>query len=162
MAKILPILNHPNPTLRKVSRPLTPDEIESPEIQRLISDMEKTMLAKDGAGLAAPQIGHNLRLVVLRDQDLEKTFIMINPQITKKSWAKTVDEEGCLSVLDKNGHIIFGNVERHKNIQCVYLDTKGKKQKVAAKEILARIIQHETDHLDGVLFIDKLYGSQKN
>ncbi len=155
MAKLLPILNHPNPTLRKKSRPLTMEEINDSKIQSLISDMEKTMLIKDGAGLAAPQIGQNIRLIVLRDD--EKIMVMINPQITKKSWSKEVDEEGCLSVLDKNGNIIFGNVERHSKIQCVYLDAKGKKQKIAAQHILARIIQHETDHLDGILFIDKLY-----
>ncbi|MFA7702540.1 MAG: peptide deformylase [Patescibacteria group bacterium] len=155
MAKILPIINHPNPILRKKSRPLTAAEINSPKIQSLISDMEKTMIIKDGAGLAAPQISENIRLLVLRDN--EKVIVMINPQITKKSWAKEIDEEGCLSVLDKNGNIIFGNVERHKRIQCVYLDAKNKKQRISAEHVLARIIQHETDHLDGVLFIDKLY-----
>jgi peptide deformylase len=155
MAKILPILNHPNPTLRKKSRPLTVAEINSPEIQNLIADLENTMIVKDGAGLAAPQVGHNVRLLVLRDE--EKVMVFINPQITKKSWAKEVDEEGCLSVLDKDGNIIFGNVERHKKIQCLYLDARGQKQKIAAEHVLARIIQHETDHLDGILFIDKLY-----
>jgi len=155
MAKILPILNHPNPILRKKSRPLTIEEIKSPKIQGLISDLEKTMMIKDGAGLAAPQVGENIRLLVLRDN--EEVIVMINPQITKKSWAREVDEEGCLSVLDKDGNIIFGNVERHSRIQCLYLNTKGKKQKIAAEHILARIIQHETDHLDGILFIDKLY-----
>jgi len=151
----LPILNHPNPILRKISRPLTLEEIRSPKIQSLISDIEKTMITKDGAGLAAPQIGENIRLLVLRDG--ERVMVIINPQITKKSWAREVDEEGCLSVLDKAGNIIFGNVERHKKIQCSYLDTKGKKQKISAENILARIIQHETDHLNGILFIDKLY-----
>lgn len=161
MSKVLPILNHPNPILRKKSRHLTIEEINSSKIQSLISDMQKTMIIKDGAGLAAPQVGENIRLIVLRDD--EKTIVMINPQITKKSWAREVDEEGCLSVLDKNGNIIFGNVERHTKIQCLYLDTKGKKQKVAAEHVLARIIQHETDHLDGILFIDKLYhGKQSN
>lgn len=161
MAKILPILNYPNSILRKKSRPLTSEEINSSEIQSLISDMEKTMVLKDGAGLAAPQVGKNIQLLVLRDE--EKVIIMINPQITKKSWAKEVDEEGCLSVLDQDGNIIFGNVERHKRVHCLYLDTKGKKQKISAEHILARIIQHETDHLDGVLFIDKIYhGKQKN
>ncbi len=155
MPKVLPILNHPNPILRKISRPLTVEEIRSPKIQSLISDIEKTMITKDGAGLAAPQIGKNIRLLVLRDE--EQVMVMINPQITKKSWAREVDEEGCLSVLDKDGNIIFGNVERHKKVQCIYLDTKGKKQKISAENILARIIQHETDHLNGILFIDKLY-----
>ncbi|PIT94633.1 peptide deformylase [Candidatus Falkowbacteria bacterium CG10_big_fil_rev_8_21_14_0_10_39_9] len=155
MSKLLPILNHPNPILRKISRPLTLEEIRSPKIQSLISDIEKTMITKDGAGLAAPQIGENIRLLVLRDG--ERVMVIINPQITKKSWAREVDEEGCLSVLDKAGNIIFGNVERHKKIQCSYLDTKGKKQKISAENILARIIQHETDHLNGILFIDKLY-----
>lgn len=159
MAKVLPILNHPNPTLRKKSRLLTKEELNDPKIQSLISDMEKTMLLKDGAGLAAPQVGENVRLIVVRDD--ERVIIMINPQVTKKSWGKEVDEEGCLSVLDKNGNIIFGNVERHVKVHCIYLDTKGKKQKISAQHVLARIIQHETDHLDGILFIDKLYRDGK-
>jgi len=155
MAKVLPILNHPHPILRKKSRPLTAEEINSSKIQSLISNLAKTMITKDGVGLAAPQVGENVQLLALRDE--EKIIIMINPQITKKSWAKDVNEEGCLSVLDKNGNIIFGNVERHKKVQCLYLNAKGKKQKISAENILARIIQHETDHLDGILFIDKLY-----
>ncbi|MEI7452463.1 MAG: peptide deformylase [Candidatus Falkowbacteria bacterium] len=154
MPKILPIINNPNPILRKKSVEVKKTEAKDKAFTRLISDMVKTMMDKDGAGLAAPQIGHNIRVAVVNhDQQL---YILINPTITKKSWAKEVDEEGCLSVLNEKGEILYGPVSRHKKIICHYTDDKGQKKKIAAEKLLARIIQHELDHLDGVLFIDRL------
>jgi N-formylmethionyl-tRNA deformylase len=81
---------------------------------------------------------------------------MINPKITKKSWGQEVDEEGCLSVVDEKGKIIYGPVSRHKKVTCIYFDENGDKKKIQSEKMLARIIQHETDHLDGILFIDRL------
>lgn len=159
MAKELPILIHPNPLLRKKSQEVSASEITHKEFQKLLLDMEETMMKKDGAGLAAPQIGRNIRVVVIRHED--KTIFLINPKITKKSWAREIEEEGCLSVLNNQGEIIYAPVERYKKVNCVYLDKKGNKQKISAEKILARVIQHETDHLDGILFIDKLV-KQKN
>ncbi|MCG2701272.1 peptide deformylase [Candidatus Parcubacteria bacterium] len=147
-AKILPILINPNPILRKKSTQIRRDEIKTKEFQRLCSDMAKTMEEKDGAGLAAPQIEKNIRLVVVRTEN--SAVCMINPKIIKKSWAKECGEEGCLSVPD-----VFGKVKRHKKIICKYLDKKGKEIKIEAEGLMARVIQHEIDHLDGVLFIDK-------
>ncbi|MBA3047566.1 peptide deformylase [Patescibacteria group bacterium] len=147
-AKILPILINHNPILRKKSTQIRRDEIKTKEFQRLCSDMAKTMEEKDGAGLAAPQIGKNIRLVVVRTEN--SAVCMINPKIIKKSWAKECGEEGCLSVPD-----VFGKVKRHKKIICKYLDKKGKEIKIEAEGLMARVIQHEIDHLDGVLFIDK-------
>ncbi len=154
MPKQLPIIINPNPLLRKKSLEVSLEKINNQEFQELLLDIEETMTKKDGAGLAAPQVGKNIRaLAILHGK---KVVLMINPQITKKSWARKIDEEGCLSVLDDNGEIIYGLVERHKKINCVYWDKTGKKKKIKAENMLARIIQHEIDHLDGILFIDKL------
>jgi peptide deformylase len=152
--KQLPILINPNPILRKKSTPVEPTEILKPKFQALLLDMAETMIKKDGAGLAAPQIGQNIRTIVIHNNN--KTVFLINPQITKRSWAKEIEEEGCLSVLDSKGEIIYAPVERHKKINCVYLDEKGLKKKINAEKLLARVLQHEIDHLDGILFIDKI------
>ena len=154
MPKELKILTHPNPILRKMSLEINANAIKTPNIQELMKDMEETMKNKDGAGLAAPQIGKNIRLIVISYND--KTFFLINPKITKKSWAKETEEEGCLSVLNEKGEIIYAPVERHKKVSCIYLDEKGQLKKIAAEKLFARIIQHEIDHLDGILFIDRI------
>ena len=148
MPKILPIIINPNPILRKKSIQVKRDEIKSKEFQRLCLDMAETMKEKDGIGLAAPQIGKNIRLIVVNTAD--RAVCMINPKIIKKSWAKELGEEGCLSVPG-----VFGKVKRHKKIDCKYLDKTGKEVKIKADGLMARVIQHEIDHLDGILFIDK-------
>jgi len=147
MSKILPIITNPNPILRKQSKEIKKDEIKSKQFQGLCFDMEKTMKKKDGAGLASPQIGKNIRLIVVNSD--EGVIHMINPKITKKSFAKEFGEEGCLSIPD-----IFLKIERHKKVNCKYLDLNGNEKKIKASGMLARIIQHEVDHLDGILFID--------
>ncbi|MFZ4631669.1 MAG: peptide deformylase [Patescibacteria group bacterium] len=154
MSKELTILTNPNPILRKKSELIEEAKIIEKDFQELLKDMAETMKKKDGAGLAAPQIGKNIRAVVINYED--KTLFLINPKITKKSWAKEVEEEGCLSVLNKKGEIIYAPVERHKKINCIYLNEKGIKQKLVADKLFARVIQHELDHLDGILFIDKI------
>jgi len=154
MPKQLPILTNPNPILRKISDKVNPEEISRPNFQELLADIRETMIKKDGAGLAAPQIGQNIRLIAIHHNN--KIYFLINPKITKRSWAREIEEEGCLSVLDKKGEIIYGRVERHKKVNCAYLDEKGRTKKISADKIMSRIIQHELDHLDGILFIDKL------
>lgn len=149
------ILHHPHPTLRQISEPVAEKRFNKTELKQLLADMEETMLKKDGAGLAAPQIGVSERIVVIASRD-GKNIFLINPQITRRSWAKVIGEEGCLSVIDSRGRIIYGKVERHKHITCQYFDQHGKKKKVQADEHLSRVIQHEIDHLDGILFIDRL------
>jgi peptide deformylase len=131
-------------------------DLKKPEMKQLLADMDHTMKKLDGAGLAAPQIGLKIRLIAVNDEANKKTLFLINPKITKKSWGQEIDEEGCLSVLDENGKIIYGPVSRHKKVNCVYFDEKGEKKKIQAEKMLARIIQHEVDHLDGILFIDRL------
>jgi peptide deformylase len=154
MPKQLNILLHPNPLLRRKSTPVKVEEIKTPEFQTWLLDLQETMLKKDGAGLAAPQVGIIKRVVAVRHDD--KTYFFINPQITKKSWAREVEEEGCLSVLDDKGEIIYAPVARYKKVNCLYLDAQGNQQKISAEKILARVIQHEIDHLDGILFIDRV------
>lgn len=143
---MLKIITYPNPILREKSQNVA--DVLNEEIQALIPEMIETMKAKDGVGLAAPQIGKNIRLVVIEHKD--KTLTIINPQIIKKSLLKEWDEEGCLSLPHK-----YGQIKRHKNITIKYLDENGKKQILKANGLLARIIQHEIDHLDGILLIDK-------
>lgn len=154
MSKILPIIINPNPILRKKSQDVNLETISDPKFQELLMDMEETMLKEDGVGLAAPQIGKNIRVISIKAED--KNFFIINPTITKASWKKNWDEEGCLSVPN-----IFGKVERHKKINLIYFNEKGKKQKLATSGFLARVIQHEIDHLDGILFIDKAKNLKK-
>jgi peptide deformylase len=154
MVKELPIIINPDPILRNLSAEIPLSEINQKEFQEFLADMEKTMKAKDGAGLAAPQVGKNIRVVVIQEGD--RTYFMINPQITKKSWARITEEEGCLSVLNEKGEIIYAPIERHKKVSCSYYDEKGEKRKISAEKMFARAIQHEIDHLDGILFIDHL------
>lgn len=154
MPKQLKILINPDPGLRKISENIKSAEISHPDFQEFLANMQETMIKKDGAGLAAPQVGKNIRAVVIHHDN--KVYFMINPKITKRSWARDIEEEGCLSVLDKKGDIIYGRVERHKKVNCSYLDAKGKSKKISADKIMSRVIQHELDHLDGILFIDKL------
>jgi peptide deformylase len=154
MPKQLPIITHPNDILRKKSIEIDVKNINTPAIQTLLKDMEETMKKKDGAGLAAPQIAKNIRIIVVNHN--EKTIFLINPKITRKSWAREIEEEGCLSVLNEKGEIIYAPVERHKKVSCIYIDEKGQNKKISAEKILARILQHEIDHLDGILFIDRI------
>ena len=154
MPQNLKIIIHPDKRLRQLSRVVSPQEITDPEFQAFLQDMDLTMKNKDGAGLAAPQVGQLKRVILVAGE--KKSMVMINPQITKKSWAKIIEEEGCLSVLNEKGEIIYAPVERHKKINCLYLDEKGQPKKISAEKMLARVIQHEIDHLDGILFIDKI------
>ncbi|MGE5425797.1 MAG: peptide deformylase [Bacillota bacterium] len=149
------IIKEPNPILRLKAAEVLLDDLKTPAMKQLIADMIATMRDKDGAGLAAPQIKESLRLVVISGKEGKDT-VMINPQITRRSWGKVVGEEGCLSVIDAKGKIIYGKVERHKHVTCQYFDAEGKRKKIQAENHLARVIQHELDHIDGILFIDKL------
>jgi len=148
MSKILSIIKDPDPRLRKKSVELEKDNLKTEEFKTLCQDMMSTMQAKDGIGLAAPQIGQNIRLIAINIKD--GAVCLINPKIKHASWSKEWDEEGCLSIPHT-----FGKVKRPKSITCTFLNLEGKKNKIRAKGLLARVIQHEIDHLDGILFIDK-------
>ena len=148
MSKILPIIINPHPTLRKKAKTIALDNIKTLEFQALCRGLEQTMIEKDGVGLAAPQVDKSMRLIAVNAKD--GVICMVNPEIIKLSWLKEWGNEGCLSVPDT-----FGQVKRYKKITCKYYDPKGKAAAISAAGLLARVIQHEIDHLDGILFIDK-------
>lgn len=145
---ILKIITHPDPLLRRQAKELGPQVFQDPVFQNLIAAMAEAMAAKDGVGLAAPQVGHSLRLIVVNTKN--GILPMINPVITKRSLFKESDEEGCLSIPN-----VFGTVKRSKKIRCKFLTAQGTAKRIEASGLLARVIQHEVDHLNGILFIDK-------
>lgn len=155
LPKIFSIITNPNPLLRNKSAELDFSKYSKKEINKLCDSMTATMLESDGVGLAAPQIGKNIRVVIVNTAD--GPISLINPKITKKSLIKEWGEEGCLSVPD-----VFGQVKRHKKISCQYFNQSGKNIKLKAEGLFARVIQHELDHLDGILFIDKMRLLKKN
>ncbi len=116
MPKILNIIIHPNPILRQKSKPIDINSLQKKKWQELCKDMALTMVKKDGVGLAAPQIGRNIRLIVVNTSD--GPLCLINPVLKKKSFRREWDEEGCLSLPN-----IFGQVKRHlvKDIKCLRL-----------------------------------------
>jgi len=145
---IFPITKNPSAILRikgeKIKNPLDPD------IQNLIQHMIETMRAeKNGVGLAAQQIGHALQLCVIEVDD--KIYIMMNPKITSLSREVIVMEEGCLSIPGK-----FFPVTRPQWVQVRYTNEKGEKKKLRATGLLGRAVQHEVDHLNGILILDRL------
>lgn len=143
MAKLKIVLAG-NPVLREVAKPV--DRIDK-KLQRLLKDMAETMYAADGVGLAAPQVGVSKRIVVI---DVgEGLYELINPVIIKKE-GSVLGSEGCLSVPDYEGE-----VERAEYVECEFTDKTGQRMILSASGLLAICIQHELDHLDGLLFIDK-------
>jgi peptide deformylase len=146
---IRPILIAPDPRLKAVSEPV---ETVDAEIRKLVEDMADSMYAAEGIGLAAIQIGVPKRVIVmdLDQKDGKKNWrAFINPKITWASEDVATFEEGCLSVPD-----IWDDVERPARIRCEYLDLDGKTIQIEADGMLATCLQHEMDHLQGVLFID--------
>lgn len=120
----------------------------TPEIRQLVKRMKKIMEKADGIGLAANQIGLPLRLFVAKVD--KKFYAVLNPEIAKTSTEKNVEEEGCLSVPG-----FWGPVERARRVTLRGLDPYGRKIEIKTKGLLARVFQHEVDHLNGILFIDK-------
>ncbi len=146
MAKILKIVQENNPVLRKKAEPVK--NPENPEIKELVSDMIATMKEANGIGLAAPQVGAPFRIFTVGLED--KIYVFINPEVKDLSQDESSFEEGCLSVQK-----VWGPVIRPKKLTIRALDENGKPIKIRAKGLLARVIQHEMDHLDGKLFIDR-------
>ena len=146
MAKILKIIQEKNLILRKKAESVK--DPNSAEIKELIADMIATMKDANGIGLAAPQVGVSQSLFVVGLED--KNYVFINPIVKDISDDETLFEEGCLSVQK-----IWGPVVRPKKLTIKAVDENGNPVKIRAKGLLARVIQHEMDHLDGKLFIDK-------
>ncbi len=148
---IRPILHIPNDVLRQVAKPV---ETVNDEIKTLIKDMFETMYDAPGVGLAAPQVGELHRVIVMdpaKEDDEPNPIAMVNPELTWSSEETWVYQEGCLSIPE-----YYEDVERPVKVRVKYLDEKGTEQELEAEELLATIVQHEIDHLDGKLFIDYL------
>jgi peptide deformylase len=148
---IRPILQLPDPVLRRVSTPVA--KIDD-QIKKLIDDMFETMYDAPGIGLAAVQIGVAKRVVTIdatRGEEEKKPMVFINPEIISASEETDVKEEGCLSIAE-----YYEEVERPTAVKVRYMDEKGKTKEIEAEGLLARALQHEIDHLNGVLFIDHI------
>ncbi|MEQ4487982.1 MAG: peptide deformylase [Dehalococcoides mccartyi] len=142
----------PEPILRKKAKKVT--SIDG-SIQTLIDDMIETMKSADGAGLAAPQVGVSLRLIVFREPDAKEATVLINPEIVKKEGQRQVTE-GCLSI---PGY--FGELTRAETVTAKGLDRHGKTFRIKGTGVVAQLLEHETEHLDGILYIDHLESEEK-
>ncbi|MCM8783407.1 MAG: peptide deformylase [Candidatus Omnitrophica bacterium] len=146
---ILRIIVFPDSVLRKKAMVVTKINDED---RKLIKDMIDTMYVSDGVGLAAPQVGVSKRIFIANSSgERGKELVIVNPRILEKSLAKEVLTEGCLSLPG-----VSAEVKRSKKVVLKFEDLEGRERIINAEGILARIIQHETDHLDGVLFIDRI------
>jgi peptide deformylase len=146
---VLNIVKVPDPILTQKTKPV--EKIDRAILQ-LVKDMLETGKAAQGIGLAAPQVGKSLRVCII---DLEylgiPSFALINPKLTKKSWKKVEMEEGCLSIPG-----VYGIVKRPEKIMVKALNINGEESELEADGLLARVIQHEVDHLDGILITSKI------
>ena len=156
---ILKVARLGHPVLRRPASPVPPEEVRTPEIQRLIDDMIETMREYDGAGLAANQVHTLKQIAVIEVLENERypdapqvpLTVVINPVVTPLSEELAEGWEGCLSVPDMRGL-----VPRHTAVRLQCLDRAGQPVDVVAKEFFARVIQHETDHLNGVVYLDRM------
>ena len=148
------IVQQGNPVLRKVAKYIDPKDITTPEIQSVLTDMHAALTAqKDGVAIAAPQIGESLQIFVVADifkNSQERNLVYINPEIIESSEETKWLNEGCLSCRWK-----LGEVKRSLHVSIRAYDDQGRRFEESADKFLAHIFQHETDHLHGVLFVDK-------
>jgi len=147
---LLPILHHPDPRLRQKARPVTQFDAA---LQRLVDDMFETMYAAPGVGLAATQVGVAQRIAVMdcsRDENRREPLVLINPEILEQVTPDDV-EEGCLSVPG-----VSDTLKRYQKVRARAQDREGKPFEIEAEGLMAQCIQHELDHLDGKLYIDRL------
>ncbi|NPA27329.1 MAG: peptide deformylase [Chloroflexi bacterium] len=151
---VLEIVTVPHPVLRRKAQPVKPEEF-GPELERLAQDMIETMRAAPGVGLAAPQVNVSKRLIVVEYEDEEEgiphqLYAVVNPRIVRVSPRRVVGLEGCLSI---PGY--WGEVERAYAITVVGQTPRGEPLRLDLEGWLARIFQHEIDHLNGILFTDR-------
>lgn len=164
---IRPVLQNPSPVLRQKVEHVS--NFHDPQLTALLKDMKDTMVAEDGIGIAAPQVGTSLAIFLIADELVPKVrtlhkpksllkplrpHIFINPRLLSLSKEKQTDEEeeGCLSVRG-----VFALISRAQSVVLEAQNEKGEKFRVRAEGLLARVFQHETDHLNGILFIDRLH-----
>jgi peptide deformylase len=148
---IKPLIILPDPMLRLVSKPV--GEVDAP-LKKLAADMLETMYDAPGIGLAAIQVGEPIRMLVIdlaKEGEPKAPQIFINPEVVESSDERSVYEEGCLSIPD-----YYAEVERPAKVRVKFVDGDGKPQEVSAEGLLATCLQHEIDHLNGVLFIDHI------
>lgn len=141
---LLNVKKYGHPVLRQVAEKFEPGEIT----QKFIDDMLETMKAKDGVGLAAPQVGVSKRFIVVTDHD--RTFTLINPEIVAYSEHKVPEVEGCLSIPG-----VQGEVQRPEKVVVRATDIDGKQIEIKTGGLLARVFQHEIDHLNGIVYLDR-------
>ncbi|MEQ9331696.1 peptide deformylase [Thalassobaculum sp.] len=154
---ILPIIWAPDPVLKTKCKPV---EAVDDEVRRLVDDMLATMYAAPGVGLAAPQIGVEKRVIVVDvagKDEKPQPIALINPEITWASEDTQVYEEGCLSLPE-----MYADVERPARVKVRYLDRGGARQEIEGDGLLAVCLQHEIDHIDGVLFVDRISALKRN
>jgi peptide deformylase len=156
---ILKVARLGHPILRRVAEPVSPEAIRSPDVQRLVDDMLETMAEYDGAGLAAPQVHVSRRVVIYgvrqnpRYPDAEEVpeTVLINPRVTPLTQETEEDWEGCLSLPD-----LRGQVPRHTRVRVEAYGRDGAPLRFTAEGFHARVVQHECDHLDGVVYVDRM------
>ena len=148
---LLPILEFPDPRLRTVAAPLTPEQVREPAFQQLLDDMFETMYNAPGIGLAASQVDVHQRFMVIDvSEEHDEPLVFVNPEITERD-GEQIYQEGCLSVPN-----IFADVARANSITVRAMDRNGDAFEMKADGVLAVCIQHEMDHLDGKLSVDYL------
>lgn len=159
-----PIVQEGDPVLRAVASPVPEKDIGSPALKKIIQKMHKALAPeKYGVAIAAPQVGESMRMFVVagrvfkeeeeggsEPKEIPPNKVYINPEITRASRRKLDESEGCLSVRS-----IYGTVKRHERVTLSYTDEQGVKRTENATALLGHIFQHEVDHLNGILFIDK-------
>ena len=145
------VLTDPNTELRVRSLEVSPSDVVSDRMRAMIAELKETMRAENGCGIAAPQVGIHERVIIVDDGSGMGVRAFVNPEITSKSFSTFLFEEGCLSVPG-----IWGMVKRHRSVKVRAIDENGDAVHLSAKGLLSVIFQHEIDHLDGVLFIDRV------
>lgn len=155
MAKTMPVLKNPNDKLRQVSAPVALANIATPAMADLIVTLKATMKKENGVGIAAPQVGIHERVIIAETDNGPEAFI--NPEIVETSFKMIDSEEGCLSVPG-----MWGIVQRHRSVKVKAFNEKAEEVTLKANGLLSVIFQHEIDHLNGVLFIDRAESLQPN
>jgi peptide deformylase len=157
---VLEIRELGDPVLRLPARPVGAEELAGEETQRLIDDLIETMRAVDGAGLAAPQVGVPLRIAVIEVREGNPRYpykppipltVVVNPELTSLDPATFATNEGCLSMPN-----LRGDLKRFENVGVRYLDRQGRPHEETRRGLTAGTFQHEVDHLDGILFVDRM------
>jgi peptide deformylase len=154
---LLTILEAPHPILKTRAAPVTSID---PALRRLMDDMLETMYRAPGIGLAAPQVAVTKRVIVVdlaKEGEERRPMRIINPEIVWRSEDADIADEGCLSLPDH-----FAEVRRPRQVRMRYLDERGEEREVEADGLFARCLQHEVDHLDGILFVDHLSALKRN